>query len=166
MKFKSILIILIITFGLSAGCQKTQSTTIPSKNEQKFGYIKDISQKDGKTFLSFDEAEHFDGGEKGRKAALEDGQCTKLEECLPNPFYIRNKDEQTISLPISQNCEVIMATLSYEKDGSPKSEKISFEKFLDIFEHKKDFPQINPNPPYHLELTNGEVVKITEHYIP
>ena len=83
----------------------------------------------------------------------------------PNGFYIRNRDERQISLPLSEQIIVLMQTWSHAPDGSFNSdESIDLGQFRQIFgenptSHLRDVP-------YLITVEGGAVTVIREQYVP
>jgi WD40 repeat protein len=106
----------------------------------------------------------------------------KFGSCAPNGFYIRNQNPKIRTFEIDPNVSVFMQTLSHASDGNFNwNEQISISKLKDLINgtDRPDYlkpennPYINPvydNPynriPFHIEIMNGIVKKITEQYLP
>lgn len=126
------------------------------------------SQPDGKRFgivrhfdgqaIYLDPAEWF-SNEEASQAAEEDG------EDLPNPFYLRNREDQVVRLPVS---EQFTATVI---DGSNYSEErvLSGADFAELYRPGAADAWMYSFPdrlPVHFEVVDAQVVGVVEQYVP
>lgn len=136
----------------------------PTTTEKTMGFIKKVYEKNGKNYLTIDYIQWFMGTE-AEKAMREDGECPKVGECLVlDDYYIRNKNLQLRTFEISPDVQIAMQTYNLEKTGNIQSQKISFAQFSQIF-NTNAMPHLK-NVPYHVEIGNSKILKITEQYVP
>lgn len=135
-----------------------------SKIEKQIGYIKSVYDKNGKRYLDIDYIQWF-SGEDAIQEAIKDTSCSreKIYDCvasLNNGFYIKNQNPQIRIFEISSVVQIRAFQGGIIKD-------ISYEEFKKGF-----YPSESPshyafeNIPFHIEILNGVVVKITEQYLP
>jgi len=147
---------------------------------KRIGFISKVYDKNGKRFLDIDFIQWLtDSDENGvqtlaaSKACVEDGdECSKewchLEEglpCMPNGFYIRNKDPKIMSFEISKNVDITVDTLTHRTNGDFNSgQKISYQTFKNLFtENSKSYLK---SALYWIQTTNNVVDEISEQYRP
>jgi len=133
--------------------------------EKAMGYIKTVYENGGKRYLDIDYVQWLTGDE-ATKAMGEDGKCPvniypDPSYCIPNGFYVRNQNPKIRTFEISKDVQISRATAF---DYSPTGVKsISYEEFKNLFALKDSYFR---NIPFHIEVVNGLVIKITEQYIP
>lgn len=155
---------------------------------KRIGYITAFHENGGKTSLDIDYIQWFTG-EEAKKAEFEDGKspCKELQECAPNGFYILNTNDKIRNYDVSPNVEITMQTFSHAEDGNFNyNQKITFDEFKKLFaeDEKSSLSEPYKTPtdspyrsiiPFWIEIEGGmealdgqggEVVKITEQYIP
>jgi hypothetical protein len=130
------------------------------------GFIKNLEEQAGIVNISFDQAEWFNGIET-EKALREDGLCADPEHGCepPNGFYIRNQEDETVSLQVSEQVDIVMQTLSHRSDGTFNSdEKIGLDRFRKAYNSEStDHLRLVP---YWITIENGIVTTIREQYVP
>jgi len=140
-----------------------QNVERPVDNEA-LAYVKRVYEQFGQSYIELDYINWLTGDE-AKKAALADGECRVLSACAPNGFYIQNKDSKIETLPLNDNVEILMQTYGHNPDGSyVVNQKINYDEFAKIFAADSDSPlKVSP---YHVNILNGEITKITEKYVP
>jgi hypothetical protein len=136
--------------------------------EKQIGFVKKVYAKNGKNYLDIDYIQWL-SGDAAEKAMREDGECPKTGECIVyDGYYIRNQNPLIRTFEISPDAKIVMQTYSAEQTGIVmNNEEITFDQFKNIFSsgssesdfHLKDVP-------YIVEISNQQIVKITEQYIP
>ena len=131
-------------------------------SEHRFGYVEAIGEQPGKLTLSFDEAKWLTDEQAIRAAMMADGRCAGEEESCsaPNGFYIQNESVTYEPIALSP-AAVILALRSESREGS---EWLTVSDWQAELAEKRTADGMNP--PYHLYLYNGTVVKIVEQYLP
>ena len=81
------------------------------------------------------------------------------EEDGPSGFYIHNPDTLIEQFTLSTDCTITI--LDWQNSFEPQT--ISAEKFVTILQERGEQ---NIGIPYSLEITNGEITQISEHYVP
>jgi hypothetical protein len=130
------------------------------------GFIKNLEEQAGIVNISFDQAEWFNGIET-EKALREDGLCADPEHGCepPNGFYIRNQEDETVSLQVSEQVVIVMQTLSHRSDGTFNSdEKIDLDRFRKAY-NSESTAHLRLVP-YWITVENGIVITISEQYVP
>ena len=161
----------VLAWVILSGCgyRMSPKTQLPAKMSGKveiMGFIKDLDEQAGSFFISFDQAEWFNGNE-AEKAIREDGLCADPEHgCeLPNGFYIRDLDDETVSLQVSEQVFIVMQTLSHRSDGTFNSdEKIDLDRFRKAY-NSESTAHLRLVP-YWITVENGIVITIREQYVP
>lgn len=140
------------------------SMEFPANTERQMGYIKKVYSRGGKNFLDIDYIQWLTGT-VAEKAKREDGLCPSKGECIvENDYYIRNQNPLIRTFEISPNVQITMRTYNMEMTGQIQAQKISSAEFSQIFSssawsHLKDAP-------YIVEISNNQIIRITEQYIP
>lgn len=138
------------------------------REEKTLVFIKAFSVVNERAYIYYDEVNWLTGDE-AIKAALESGACDedRVGECLPNDYFIENKDKNIKRVPLQDKAEIIMTTY---KTGEPTDveEPLSFEEFGLIINNKK---MVWKDLPYDINLSRNMlgqlmVTKISERYIP
>jgi hypothetical protein len=139
----------------------------PTTTEKNMGYIKKVYVKNGKNYLDTDYIQWLTGTE-AEKALREDGQCPKTGECIVyDDYYIRNQNPLVRTFEIAPDAAIIMQTLDSETTGDVnQNKKITIDQLKNIFapgSSHKDRYQLTP---FIVEISNKQIVKINEQYIP
>ena len=127
---------------------------------RSYGYIKSVNAA-GST-LVFDLAQFFTG-DAANQAARADGKIGP-GETIDNDFYIRNVNPKLRTVPISPTVKIsiIQWTNCCEHTISP-----SLATFAHAFPGPGPTDDFHgPNTSYWLTVTNGQIVKIEEQYLP
>ena len=150
-----------ILFFLIA-CEQKQD--VPDRSleyyEVKEAFIIDVLSKEDSKFIVADTIQYL-VGEEALKAFRKD-HGKELEE---STFYIRNTENKTIQLPLSDTVKIIAQTLENNQDGGFKiNAELTIDKFIDLYkvESKHDLSVI----PFRIHLSGDKVVQIKEIYIP
>ena len=98
--------------------------------------------------LSFDEVEWVE---------TPSARATELGVVADGGFYIHNEEELVEELPLAGNCVFIVC----DWEDSYEQKQVSLSGFLRILEERKAAPT-----PYHLELSDGKIITVTEQYVP
>lgn len=139
--------------------------TTPYIAEKQIGYIKKVYAKSGKNYLDIDYIQWLTGA-AAEKAMREDGQCPKTGECIVyDDYYIRNQNPLVRTFEIAPDVKIIMQTYNAEQTGIVgNSQEITFQQFKDIYSSNSQLGL--RDVPYIVEISNQQIVKITEQYIP
>lgn len=138
----------------------------PDATERAMGYIRTVYEKDGKRYIDIDYVQWLTGGE-AIKAIIEDGKCPVTiypdpSYCIPNGFYVRNQNPKIRTFEISKDAEISRATAFHYSSSGIRV--INYDEFENLFTTSDSvFKSVIP---FHIEVVNGVVVKITEQYIP
>lgn len=135
----------------------------PSTSEKNMGYIKKVYAKGRKNYLDIDYIQWL-YGQEAEKAMREEGKCPKTGECIVlNDYYISNQNPLIRTLEIAPEVEIKMQTFNSENEGLVAGRAISLETLKSALNSDKQHYQYVP---FILELSNQQVTKITEQYIP
>ncbi|MGG4442315.1 hypothetical protein [Brevibacillus fortis] len=140
---------------------------VPTSNKDKHGntlektmaYVKTLQVKNGKLIVSLDYIQWF-FGEAAVKAYRQDHPLEK--EDYPMPYYIRNSSPKIRTFEISPRASFTLQTNSTQDENFHWNESVNTDTFKK-FVLSKGIPY---QLPFHIEVTNGIVTKITEQYIP
>jgi hypothetical protein len=172
--FYSAFLSLIVFILVSPGCRQNvkikqaqaDSICVQCSKDVSFectAFISGIDKCEEENLLKFDSIAYFTG-DAALKAYSEDKKNDKKIE-PPAGFYIRNKFIDTLSFVISDNCNIVMQTLSHGSDGNYKfNEKINSGQFTKLF--TKEGINFFKQKPFKLSIVNSEIVSIKEIYIP
>lgn len=161
--------ILFLGLFISIGARAGDGRKVEAKamTESHTGYLKKINLRDQSYFLEIDDVQMF----------FDQSACEARHEEAPGGFCIINKNSKIRTFPISKTVAVTMQTASHEADGSYKSgEKISIEKLKALVEGSDPTLASVSAPeakfryrdiiPFTIIVSNGEVQKIDEIYMP
>jgi hypothetical protein len=161
-----IAIFLVAIFSLHNLVQATEDSYKPVEKSQNIhpAFIDNIDSKNGKTYLTADYIEWYEGEEANVKfrERENDPEVTKA----PDGYYIINDNPKLRSLEVSEDAVVLMQY--YDRTGTNEvqdiswNEQIPLAKFLSIFKQQSGLK----NYPYHLTVKDGKIVKIVQQYIP
>lgn len=135
--------------------------------EKQIGFVKKVYVKSGKNYLNIDYIQWLTG-DAAEKALREDGQCPKSGECIVyDDYYIRNQNPLIRTYELSPDAKIVMQTYSAEQTGIVmNNEEITFDQFKNIFSSGSESDFHLKDVPYIVEISNQQIVKITEQYIP
>lgn len=133
--------------------------------EKQIGFVKKVYAKSGKNYLNIDYIQWLTG-DAAEKALREDGQCPKTGECIVyDGYYIRNQNPLIRTYELSLDVKIVMQTYSAEQTGIVmNNEEITIDQFKNIYTSSSRLGL--RNVPYIVEISNQQIVKITEQYIP
>lgn len=141
-------------------------TPVPPSAETHPAYIEKIYTENGKTYITADFIEWYEGEEADRvfRELEQDPEVTEA----PDGYYIVNDDIELQTFEVASDAEVLMQiynrTGNIDEAQTDWNEKINLVKFVSLFGEEeemnmKDFP-------YHLMIEGNEIVKITQQFIP
>jgi hypothetical protein len=159
--FYPVLMIFTLLLLPSQNSQTYAKTNIikPPKVEKATTYITSFKQINGKWVGKFDYIQWYFGKSADREF-LKDCKCQKDMDGAPDGYWIRNVNPKIRTFTISNNAQYILQTRSlYEIKWN---EKVTRSQFITFLNQRDKHHQI----PFHLEITNGVITKITEQYIP
>ena len=137
----------------------------PAVSEKAIGYLKKVYSKGGKNYINIDYVQWL-SGDTAEQAMREDGQCPKKGECIVlNDYYIRNQNPLIRTFEVVPDVEI--RAHDFEKDyaSGDWTESMTFSKFSQYFNRNANNGYWN-SAPFHIEIGNNKVLKITEQYIP
>lgn len=138
-------------------------TTIKDKHgntiEKSLAYVKALQVKNGKLIVSLDYVQWF-FGEAAVKAYRQDHPSET--EDFPVPYYIRNSNPKIRTFEISPKASFTLQTNSTKDGDLHWNESVNADTFSKFVQSKGIPYQL----PFHVEVTNGVVTKITEQYVP
>lgn len=113
--------------------------------------------------LFFDEAIWLTG-QKAEDAAIAAGHCTEenRSECLPNDYFIQNSQKLDQALAMDSNMVIFMKTWNAGEQGV-------LDKEINLLDFSKliNDPSLHWSKlPYNVFITNEQVVRVEEVYIP
>ncbi|MBM7693627.1 hypothetical protein JOC77_003071 [Peribacillus deserti] len=137
-------------------------STAASSTEKQTTYFNFAGTNSKGVYVKADYIQWF-RGERANKEAYKDkacywdrGKCYAMDD-----YYIRNVNPKIRTLPVAKNAVITMVTYQIEKTYDIKKQKIS----LSTFKKEMKKPRFR-DIPFHIELKNGTIIKITEQYIP
>jgi hypothetical protein len=147
------------------GQGKTSLAIQTERKAEVMGYVRGLYEQGGHTYISLDEVEWLTDAD-AKTAMREDGWCACCDACEPpNPFYIRNRDEQTINYRVLNESVILMQTMSHGPQGDfVWDARISLDRFRQIFEGDAH-PHLK-SVPYVVTVDRGVVTAIREQYVP
>lgn len=122
-------------------------------------YITSFKLKNGKWVGKFDYIQWYVGKAADREF-LKDCKCSKDMDHAPDGYWIRNVNPKIRTFTISKNAQYFLQT---RNDYAIKwNEKVTRSQFLKFLKERNRDHQI----PFHIEIKNNVITKITEQYIP
>jgi len=137
----------------------------PAASEKAIGYLKKVYSKGGKDYINIDYVQWL-SGDTAEQAMREDGQCPKSGECIVyNDYYIRNQNPLIRTFEVVPDVEI--RAHDFEKDyaSGDWTESMTFSRFSQYFSRNVNNGYWT-SAPFHIEIGNNKVLKITEQYIP
>ena len=124
-----------------------------------------ISSKGGKTYVTADYIQWFEG-EEANKVFRRHEQGSGLDEA-PDGYYILNESKKLRTFQLADNAEVLMQIYNrgkLEDTDVVWNQRITAKKFVQLFRNDGGFDL--SGFPYHLTVKKGKIVKIVQQYIP
>jgi hypothetical protein len=141
-------------------------TVVPQTSETHPAYIDSIQQIDGKTYIHADFIEWYEG-EAANVIFREREKDPEMLEA-PSGYYIVNDEIDLQTFEVADDALVLMQI--YNRTGNVDeadivwNEEISLAKFV---AEMLDTSEMNLEAfPYHLEIHDDRIVKITQQYVP
>jgi hypothetical protein len=140
-------------------------TNPPVAAEKAIGYLKKVYAKSGKNYINIDYVQWL-SGDVAEKAMREDGACSKTGECIVlNDYYIRNHNPLIRTFEVSPDAEILAHDFSADYSTGNWNENWTFSRFSQYFNRNANNGYWG-SAPFHIEIGNNKVLKITEQYIP
>lgn len=154
---KKLLCFLLIIATFLGTTIKVDATT---RVQKETTYIKSLYFVHGKLYGKFDYIQWYFGKDADREFLKDCPECKKQGMTSPpDMYYIRNVNKRIRTIQISSKAQYILQTRG---DDIKWNEKVNQKHFLE-FTKKKGVPY---SLPFHIELKNGVITKITEQYVP
>ncbi|MBT2697223.1 hypothetical protein J7E79_07340 [Bacillus sp. ISL-40] len=158
--FKLFFPVLIFTLLLlPSPSSKANAKVIQPTTDKAATYITSFQQVHGKWVAKFDYIQWYFGKAADREF-LKDCKCSKEMDHAPDGYWIRNVNPKIRTFTISKNAQYVLQTRSLY--GIKWNEKVTRSQFITFLKQRDKHHQI----PFHIEIKNGIVTKITEQYIP
>jgi len=134
----------------------------------KYGYIKNIFQKEEQTFASIILLNYQSKGGEGEsnpsRTVLQFPDSLDVLE-LPDAYLFSVKGKTPDQFLVTKDAKIEMQTLSYDPTGNFKfNENVDAHKFLKLFA-ENEFERYKKIP-FKINYINGKINSITEQYIP
>ena len=173
------LVVMLLISLLIIGC-KTQkepvriheheAKTIEDAKElsgEKYGYIKNIFQKEGNYFASIVfldyQLKSKEDGLKQKKSSRQFPDSFEVLE-LPDAYFISLKGKIPEVFMIDKSVRIVMQTLNYDSTGNFKfGENVHLNKFMTLFS-TKEFTRYKKTP-FKISISKNEINSITEQYL-
>ncbi|MBM7656390.1 hypothetical protein [Neobacillus cucumis] len=137
----------------------TTNVTKPPALEKATTYLTSFKEVNGKWVGKFDYIQWY-FGKSADTEFLKDCKCSKEMDHAPDGYWIRNVNPKIRTFTISNNTQYILQTRSLY--AIKWNEKVTRSQFITFLNQQDKHHQI----PYHIEVKNGVVTKITQQYIP
>ena len=122
-------------------------------------YITSFQKVHGKWVGKFDYIQWYTGKAADREF-LKDCSCSKYMTGAPDKYYIRNVNPKIRTFTISKHAKYVLQT--YNPKEIKWNEKVTRSQFIAFLKEQNKDNFI----PFHIEITNGVITKITQQYIP
>jgi hypothetical protein len=137
----------------------------PAVSEKAIGYLKKVYTKSDKNYLNIDYVQWL-SGDAAEKAMREDGECPKKGECIVyNDYYIRNVNPLVRTFEVAPDAEIFAHDFSADYQAGNWNENWNFSRFSNYFNSSANNGYWD-SAPFHVEIGNNQILKITEQYIP
>jgi len=137
----------------------------PAASEKAIGYLKKIYTKGGKNYIDIDYIQWL-SGDVAEKAMREDGQCPKKGECIVlNDYYIRNQNPLIRTFEVAPEAEILAHDFGSDYTTGKWNQSWDFYQFSQYFNSSANNGYWD-YAPFHVEIGNNQIIKITEQYIP
>jgi hypothetical protein len=137
----------------------------PAVSEKAIGYLKKVYTKKGKNFVDIDYVQWLTGA-AAEQAMREDGLCPKKGECIVlNDYYIRNQNPLIRTFEVSPDAELLAHDFTADYSTGDWNESWTFARFSNYFNTNVKNGYWD-SVPFHVEIGNNRILKITEQYIP
>ncbi|WP_373230884.1 hypothetical protein [Cohnella sp.] len=141
-------------------------TVVPQTSETQTVYMDTIEQKNGKTYITVDFIEWYEG-EEANVIFREKENDSEMTE-TPDGYYVVNEEMDLLTFEVAEDAQVLMQiynrTGNIDEADTIWNEEISVDKF---FAELSDTSEMNLKEfPYHLEIHEGTIVKITQQFVP
>jgi hypothetical protein len=160
--FSLLIIASLVSMTSVVSAKPVKSVNQAVSIEKATTYINSLKIIKGKLYGDFDYIQWFVGKDADREFLKDCKECKGYDGLrhAPNGYYIRNVNPKIRTFMISDQAEFVLQT----RTGDIKwNEKVSKKDFVNFAQKKmKEGIFI----PYHIEIRNGIVTKITEQYIP
>ena len=174
------LVVMLLISLLIIGC-KTQkepvriheheAKTIEDAKElsgEKYGYIKNIFQKEGNYFASIVfldyQLKSKEDKTKRKKSSRQFPDSLEALE-LPDAYFVSLKGKSPEVFLVDKSVRIVMQTLNYDPSGNFKfNENIDINKFIKLFT-AKEFERYKKIP-FKINFSKNEINSITEDYFP
>jgi len=140
--------------------QTPTSTLSPTPTSSAIGYIKNVYDANGKSYLDIDYIQWL---------SYSAGTCwvgtekPSVPECGPDGYSIVNENSQVRTFEISNDVQI--ETQNYTSCSWDVTHTVNLLTFRGFWSGNASCPEIRTQP-YTIELESGVVVKITEAYTP
>lgn len=137
----------------------------PPASEKAIGYLKKVYAKSGKNYIDVDYVQWL-SGDVAQKAMREDGMCPKTGECIVlNDYYIRNQNPLIRTFEVSPDVEILAHDFEADYSSGNWNESMTFSRFNQYFNTNANNGYWD-SAPFHVEIGNNKILKVTEQYIP
>jgi hypothetical protein len=143
----------------SSDAYAKSSVTKHSVTEKATTYITSFKVINGKWVGKFDYIQWYFGKDADREFQ-KDCKCNKEMDHAPDGYWIRNVNPKIRTYPISNSAQYVLQTRS--SYSIKWNERVTKNQFLTFLKERNKSHTI----PFHIEVKNGVVTKITEQYIP
>lgn len=157
--FFSVLMIFTLLLLPSTISKASATTTKQPVTEKSPTYITSFTYQNGKWVGKFDYIQWYFGKDADREF-LKDCNCSKEMDHAPDGYWIRNVNPRIRTFTISENAQYVLQTRNLY--SIKWNEKVTRSQFIAFLKQQDTHHQI----PYHIEVKNGVVTKITQQYIP
>ncbi|RFU70809.1 hypothetical protein D0469_05025 [Peribacillus saganii] len=134
------------------------------KAEKHSAFFNKLTDTNKGFAVEADYIEWYFGEQANIEAEIDNDCLMEDDKCIaPDGYYIRNTDQKSLTLPIAKDATVIMQTYQIEKTNEIQwDQEVTLEEFIKEFESSERLQYV----PYHIEVQDGAITKITEQYVP
>jgi hypothetical protein len=160
------IIFLCLTPLIYVNAAEAEYQPVPKSQDTHPAYIQKIFSKNGKTFITADYIQWFEG-EEANKVFRANEKDSGLSEA-PDGYYIVNQNKKLRTFELANDAVILMQI--YNRTGKVEDADIVWNERIHVKKFKYHF--INNDGisledfPYHLTIKNNKIIKIVQQYIP
>jgi len=150
----------------AANADENRYEPVPKSEGMQTVYITDVENREGHTFITTDAIEWYEGA-AADEAFREHEQDPEMTEA-PDGYYIVNDAVDLHTYELAPDADIRMQYYNRTGDWTSAdtlwNEKIGASKFVSLF--TPDDEEIMEGFPYHINVENGQIVKIVQQFVP
>ncbi|UQZ35615.1 hypothetical protein C2I18_20065 [Paenibacillus sp. PK3_47] len=164
--------VLVLLFLSLVTTASTAGTTAKAQSGEQIrhlsAYIHTVQAEDGRTVLTADEIEWYEGADADRIFAERDPEGAAELGGTPDGYYIVNDSDLLSTYPVSDSASVLMQI--FDHTGNIEDLDIHWNEAISLEQFKEEFAKTDvfdlSQSPYHLTIQDGVITSIVQQYTP